>query len=217
MSNVKNELATKRGYSRRSIVKGAAWSAPAIAAAIAAPAAAASARSAVVAFSANSGNLLLTPLPGGSGTTSVSATGPTDFSLQNTAGAVSGKVTGSITIAPSSPTLVNLGGRPKGIGVQSITGATVDARTASGGSNGVLGVGALADTTTTTITYNGGVPDSGMLVFPITFGYTASGSILSVALLQTYNVTLVLRDGNGVQIGQIAVATVSSLLTASAS
>lgn len=204
--------APKKGLDRRAVVKGAAWTLPVVAAAIAAPAASASTQAALTAFTGTSSGLAWFSLSSGVGT-SVAGTGPTALTVQNNPGAIPGNITGTITIS-QNPGL-SLLGQPKGIGVASITGAAINSRTASGGSGGIAGIGAIADTTVTTFTYTAGVASSGLLSLPITFGFTDSGAFLSVSLAKNYTATLVLRDGNGVQIGATATAPLSSLLDAS--
>lgn len=84
----------------------------------------------------------------------------------------------------------------------SVSGMTVTRSLPYGGSDGVLGfVAAVADSTRTSLSYDGGLPSSGLITFAITFGYTAGGGFLSLRLLQSYTATLVLRVGNGIQIG----------------
>ncbi|QXQ09656.1 hypothetical protein [Paeniglutamicibacter sp. Y32M11] len=216
MSEIEQQGFSAKSSSRRTIVKGAAWSVPVIAAAIAAPAASASVASATVAFTDVSANLVwLDLLNGGVASASVLGTGPQNITVINTAGAIVGPLTGVITIAPNSATLINLGGRPKAIGVQTLSGATVTNRTASGGTNGALGIGARADTTTTNFTVAAGIAGGGSLVLPIAFGYTGTGALLTAQVLQSYTATLVLKDANGTTIASLGSATLSSLLNAS--
>lgn len=198
MSEIMSESNAKSTVDRRTIVKGAAWSVPVIAAAIAAPAAAASAPSAVVAF-LNLSSTSWPQLGNGAGNT-VTGTGPTGFAVQNTPFAITGPITGTITIVPSASNT-----NVKGIGVLTINGATITLNR-SVDSNGA----GRANTTVTTFTYASGVASSELSSFTMTFGYEPNGKPTANATDQTFTASLVLKDSRGVQIGQPASVTLST-------
>ena len=112
MSETKGLSAPKASFDRRSVVKGAAWSVPVIAAAIAAPAASASETTATAAFGPI-GNVTYKGSPTKTGTA------PTSFIIQNSAGAaINGNVTVKLTITPTTS------GAP-GTGIGAVTGGVV--------------------------------------------------------------------------------------------
>lgn len=191
-------------FDRRVVVKGAAWSLPVIAAAVAAPAAAASAATALVAFSASStANGLTWTRLNGNQTATVKGTGPTSFSIQNDAGAISGPLTGIITIKPT-----NTGtSKPYAIGVKTVAG--------SAGLTNVPTVTTTpntADTMTATFTLAAGVESSAFISVNLTFGYHLPGNTVPTAsgTTLTYSATLQLTDSRGVQIGQLATQALST-------
>lgn len=185
------------GLGRRSIVKGAAWSLPVIAAAIAAPAASASAPSAVVAFSANATGLPWTQLNGGG--KAVAGAGPVNFAIQNGAGAITGPVSGTITISPNNPSAPIA----KGLGVKAITNGLNIVHTASANAG-------MANTIVTTFSLTAGIGSSSYLAVPITFGIEIAGGLKSYTDPHTYTAALVLRDATNTQIGQTALGTLST-------
>ncbi|MEV5051547.1 hypothetical protein [Arthrobacter sp. LAR12-1-1.1] len=117
MSEIKSLAAPKASFDRRSVVKGAAWSVPVIAAAIAAPAASASARNASAGFDGLSGAVSFAPTDPKS--KAKPGTGPTGFTITNYAGAIAGPISGTVTIQPATS-----GTADPGVGFLKLTGAT---------------------------------------------------------------------------------------------
>jgi hypothetical protein len=207
MSDVTNP-SPGRHFDRRAVVKGAAWSVPVIAAAVAAPAAAASAATALVAFSANTApkGLTWTRLNGNQNAT-VKGTGPTSFSIQNSPGAITGPITGIITVRPT-----NTGtSKPYAIGVKTVAGSTglTNVTTTTTTPN-------TADTITATFTLAAGVASSAFISVNLTFGYQLNGNTVptSQTTLLTYQATLQLTDSRSVQIGQLATQVLSTNFSA---
>lgn len=195
------EVTPGAGPNRRIVVRGAAWSLPVIAAMVAAPAAAAaSATGAKVSFSPSSaaGGLRLTSMEGDSQTV-YSATGPTSFTVTNGPSAVTGPITGTVTVEQGSDYLQ----KPKGIGVKTVQTSTASPAFTPSGT-------LKADTCTTTFSYAAGIEASSSLTLLITFGYQAGGLSLATTTPITYTATLRLSDSRGVQIGQAASASLST-------
>ncbi|MET3951491.1 hypothetical protein [Arthrobacter sp. UYEF36] len=98
MSETKSLVAPKASFDRRSVVKGAAWSVPVIAAAIAAPAAAASTHTYSAALIAGSG------FPTVVGTPQMSGTGLQGFAVSTTGATFTGAVSVVINVQPDAAT-----------------------------------------------------------------------------------------------------------------
>lgn len=151
MSEIKSLAAPKASFDRRSVVKTAAWSVPVIAAAIAAPAAAASARTATVAFDYAAGNAITLPEAGSEGKPNPknrAGTGPKGFYIQNTVGAISGQIYGTIIITPTAKTTAPANAGPE-IGIYSVTstGPKVTVGADTDASNGYKATFTAATTT----------------------------------------------------------------------
>jgi len=143
------------GFSRRRVVKGVAWSVPVIVTAIAAPAAAASGISATATV-VGAGSAVAFVSSGGTGAgTNRTGTGPTAFQIQNTGSAITGTITGTVSITP-------VGTVDAGIGISSVAPAALasSAYTASHAYNA-------------TFTYTAGIAAGQALNFPIQFQYQA--------------------------------------------
>ncbi|CAH0268100.1 hypothetical protein SRABI26_03583 [Arthrobacter sp. Bi26] len=112
MSEIKSLAAPKASFDRRSVVKGAAWSVPVIAAAIAAPAAAASHHTGIVAMALGASDAMTY-----SGAKPKNGTAPIAFMISNSTHAdVEGEATITVKITRAANTtgirLVNFGGTP---------------------------------------------------------------------------------------------------------
>jgi hypothetical protein len=120
LSEILNEevVAKESGVSRRRVVAGVAWSVPVIATAIAAPAAAASGVSATAAFDGAGLPIDIVEIsaPGQNRTGS----GPSGFHIKNNGSAITSSIVGLIRIEP-----VPAAAGDPGVGVQSLTGATM--------------------------------------------------------------------------------------------
>ena len=181
MSEIKSLAAPKASFDRRAVVKGAAWSVPVIAAAIAAPAAAASARTATAAFDYVAGNGISVVNLDAS-LASKSATGPTGFHIQNTPGAFTGTITGSIRITPNPAAK----GDP-GLGIKSFPAASLSGANLSDSQKGAL---ADANVYTSTFSYTNTVQSNAVVPFPMTFYYRGLATSPARNFLVTVTLTL---------------------------
>ncbi|WP_087485815.1 hypothetical protein [Brachybacterium massiliense] len=188
---------------RRAALKGAAWSAPVIAMAITAPLVAASVNNASLAQTDTETDLLsLRLLDGGGGLLTAQAlvTVPTELTLSNGSGAISGE-TATITIAVGRPGGINIPtGTVRGFGVASFDGvnSTEAERTFEYRRTGLLNVPYGAPTTTFSRVITVDVDSNGNLVIPVEFGLAGtSTSIVSVSLLASYPVTYTLAFASG--------------------
>ncbi|MGP5699930.1 hypothetical protein ACTXPA_13505 [Glutamicibacter arilaitensis] len=190
------DLGQTNGFSRRTIVKGAAWSVPVVATAVAAPLAAASVNNATLAFTNSSSSLLGLTLLDGNGliTANVLVTVPTELTLDNGPGELSGIA--QVTVTVGRPSGINIPiGRARGFGVASFdninslpTERTVTYREVLGTKYGI-------PTTTFTSTRNISVASNGSLVLPIVFGLAGDSTGVSIGLLSTFPVVIELTIG----------------------
>src|SRR5690606_8865054 len=99
----------KTELSRRSLVKGAAWSLPVIAVAAATPMAAASTANASVAWTGSATDLLSLTLLDGSGlvTAGLAVTVPDEYTITNGPGAITNEIA-TVTIAVGRPTGISI-------------------------------------------------------------------------------------------------------------
>ncbi|MET1154262.1 hypothetical protein [Arthrobacter sp.] len=167
MSETQSLTAPKASFDRRSVVKGAAWSVPVIAAAIAAPAAAASAKTATVSLYGEGSRVTYAPTRNG-GRAKI-GTAPTGFTIHNTPGAIDDSVPATITITRASS------GVP-GIGIGIVGGTLVDA-------------GAYVNDVRT-ITFNIPVKVSGGATQSFSFGSYTQDAPGNGGTAGTYKVTL---------------------------
>ena len=184
MSEIKSLAAPKASFDRRSVVKGAAWSVPVIAAAIAAPAAAASAGSATAALLPLAGNTKY-KLRGGEGKPSndKNGKGTKGFTITNSAnGAITGVISGTIIITPAS-------GGPD-LNVYTLTSAGL-AVSLTPDTDATTGYSASFTSASTTIA------PSGTLAFDLTYNYAAAAPNGT----GTMTVFLNLPGGRALQLG----------------
>ena len=181
MSETKSLSAPKASFDRRSVVKGAAWSVPVIAAAIAAPAAAASETTATVTFApvpaAGTTPFVRVGHEQSPGQTKQGAASQT-FTIQNTPGAITGNITGLITITPNAP----VAAKAPGVGFTTLSAL---ATAYSGSFTGTTYSGSFTST--------GGIQSNGSLVFSLSgfrYNYTgtgnASGGKYTIAVAVTF-------------------------------
>lgn len=114
MSEIKSLAAPKASFDRRSVVKGAAWSVPVIAAAIAAPAAAASVN-VTVAFAVATRRVNLNPR---------NVVAPESFTVENSRATIVGPQLFSISVTPT-PGTGFLANKMARIGVSTVAGVAV--------------------------------------------------------------------------------------------
>lgn len=199
MSENEIQKSSSSSLNRRSVVKGAAWSVPVIAAAVAAPAASASVANASLSWTASSSSLVnIRVLDSATVVTAqLLPTIPTEFTLQNGPGAISG--TAVVTIIVNRPNGINLTvGSARGFGVYSYDGVPTPpaTRTAVYTSVPLIGnVGFPITTYTATQTFN--VASNGALVVPVEFGLAGTNSGLTVQALASFPVTLSVDFGGG--------------------
>jgi hypothetical protein len=194
------ENTNKPGIDRRSVLKAAAWSAPAVAVAVATPLAAASVGNAALAFTdSETGLLTLTLLDGGGVLTAQALTTvPTELTLTNGAGAIDG-ATATVTITVGRPGGINIPvGQARGFGVASYDGtaSTAGERTATYQSAPIIGQYGFPITTftrATTVT----VASNGNLVLPVTFGLAGVSTGVAISALSSFPVTATVDFGGG--------------------
>lgn len=116
MSEINSSAEPKASFDRRSVMKGAAWSVPVIAAAIAAPAAAASVVARSLTFAG--------PTPRGE-VAPHKVNAPASFTVKNSGAAIAGPLTFSIVITPN-PVTGGKANKMARIKVSSVDQVTVD-------------------------------------------------------------------------------------------
>jgi len=189
----------RTSVSRRTVVKGAAWSLPVIAAAAATPLAAASTTNASVTWSGTNTGLLSLRLLDGTGLIDAKAlvTVPTEYTIANGPGAITNE-TANVTIAVGRPSGINLPvGRARGFGVASVGGIdTAPAeRTTTYQKTALTGIEYGIPTTTWTGTRTVSVASNGAVAVPVEFGLAGQSDLLSISALATFPVTLTLAFG----------------------
>ncbi|MCW2163467.1 hypothetical protein B0I12_000593 [Microbacterium hydrothermale] len=181
-----------RGIERRTILKGAAWSVPVIAAAVAAPAASASVNNANLALTNDVTSLLaLNVLDSATVlTAAVAITVPTTLRVTNGAGALSGNATVTISVGRPSGIPISVG-RAHGFGVYRFdsTLTTAGQRTATYQSAPVVGQFGFPSTTFTT-TKNFSVGSGAALDIPVQWGLAGNRTGLSITALASYPVSV---------------------------
>lgn len=184
---------------RRTIVKGAAWSIPVVAAAVAAPMAAASVNNAALAFSDASGKLLsLSLLSNGNLLgADVLPFGPNELELVNGPGDISGAATITVSVDVPAGINVTLLGAAYGFGVAAFNGvnSTPAERTYNYEGRTLLGREGGFPTTTFTTTQNISVASNGTLKLPIAFGLAGISEGVKISLLANYPVTATITIG----------------------
>lgn len=202
------------GLSRRTLVKGAAWSMPVIAVAAATPLAAASITNATVSWDGTTSNLATIALLDGSDvlTASVLPTFPNNVVVDNGPGVLEGPLTGLVTITWASGIPVSLlsSGVSRGFGVVDIPGATLGARTIT--EKIILNLGLVklgVNETSQPFTLNAASIAGGaqQILGQIVYGATSHSGV-SVDLLMTFNVTVTIYS-NGAMVDSPATATIT--------
>ncbi len=185
------------GISRRTLVKGAAWSMPVIAVAAATPLAAASITNATVSWDGTTSQLAQIGLLDGSGvlTASVLPTFPNNVVIDNGAGVLDGPLTGLVTITHASgiPVTILSSGVSRGFGVVDIPGATLGARTITQKTilalPPLLSLGVYETSQPFTIDTPSIASDANEILGQIVYGATSRSGV-SVDLLMTFTVTV---------------------------
>lgn len=197
MSNPDQHVSESKGFNRRTVVKGAAWSVPVIAMAVAAPTASASVLNATLSLPTPSTSLLTLNLLDGGGTVTAGAlvTVPTIVRLANGDGAITGQVaTVKVTVARPTGITVTLG-RARGFGVYSYNGvnSTSTERTAVYQSS--LGVPYGFPMTTFTTTQIITVASNGVLDIPVVWGLAGVSTGVAVNALTNFLVSVEVTVG----------------------
>lgn len=182
----------KTELSRRTLVKGAAWSLPVIAVAASTPLAAASTSNADVEWTGSNTGLLSLQLLDGTGVLAaqVLITVPDEYTIANGAGAISNE-NATVTITVGRPSGINLPvGRARGFGPVSVGGVptTAGERTTTYQSVGRVEYGFPITTWTGTRPVT--IASNGQLVVPVEFGLAGKSDLVSISALATFPVTL---------------------------
>lgn len=201
-----HEVTVSKSHSRRTVVKGAAWSMPVIAAAVAAPAAVASVSTLSLAFTASSTSLLSLRLLDGTSLLQAQAlvTVPTMLTFTNGPGAVTEDALVTVSVARPAGISIPVG-RARGFGVYSFDGTatTASQRTTVYQTAPLVGqFGSPSTTWTNSVPVT--VASNGTLNLPIVFGLAGTSTGVSVSLLASFAVTVTVVIG-----GRTLVATSS--------
>lgn len=186
------------GISRRTLVKGAAWSMPVIAVAAATPLAAASTTNASVAWTGTDTGLLSLQLLDGTGVLAaqVLITVPDEYTITNGPGAINEAAT--VTINVGRPGGINLPlGRARGFGVASVDGIDTTAGERTATYQSALGVPFGFPNTSWTGTRNVTVASDGTLAVPVVFGLAGVSDLLAISALASFAVTLTVEFSDG--------------------
>ncbi|MGF3056990.1 hypothetical protein [Microbacterium sp. YY-01] len=184
---------TPQTLSRRTVLKGAAWSAPVVAAAVAVPMASASVNNADLYWSDSDTGLLSLRLLDGSSVLTAQAlvTVPTAFTIENGPGAITEAA--SITVTVGRPGGINLPlGRARGFGVYAAAGqVTAPAeRSISYQRTPLTGIQYGFPITTWTGTRTVSIDSNGSLAVPVEFGLAGNSDLLSISALASFPVSL---------------------------
>lgn len=190
----------KKDLSRRTMVKGAAWSVPVLATAVAVPAVSASVNNSSLSWTSSITGLLTLTLLDGGGTLSAQAltTTPTEFTLTNGTGPID--ETATVTIAVGRPSGLNIPvGRARGFGVASYDGvdSTPAERTASYQSAPIVGQFGFPATTFTRANVPVNVASNGSLAVPVVFGLAGVSTGVAISALASFPVTVTLAFSSG--------------------
>ncbi|WP_353114306.1 hypothetical protein [Microbacterium sp.] len=189
---------TKNAVERRTVLKGAAWSVPVIAAAAAAPFAAASVTNASVAWTASSTSLIQLRLLDTQDvlTAKVLTTVPTEFTITNGAGAITG--TPIVSINVGRPGGINLTAGPaRGFGVYSVNNVVTQASERSVTyQSGLLGDYGFP-LTSWAAPRAFSIPSNGSVKVPVELALAGKSGLLSISALASFPVTLTVDFGNG--------------------
>lgn len=181
----------RAGVERRTVLKGAAWSVPVIAAAVAAPSAAASVNNAALQLTTPVTSLLALRVLDSSSTLTagVAITVPTNLSLINGAGALTGNATVTVTVGRPSGINVSVG-RAHGFGVDRFDGIASTAGQRSATYQSALGSQYGFPITQFTTTRSISVASGGTLNIPIVWGLAGSRTGIPINVLATFPVSV---------------------------
>ncbi|GAA2912762.1 hypothetical protein JOD62_002035 [Microbacterium keratanolyticum] len=207
------------GISRRTLVKGAAWSVPVLALAAATPMAAASTAAATVAWT-NAGQILRLSVFNGGQVAGITAlmTAPNQLSIQNTTTPIAGPLTIQIVSQYSSGLDLSLLGKPRGVGVRTLSGYTASGWNESEGavlvSVPVVGTPLLWAPYTITSTFSvPGLAGNAAHTFDVGYMYGQNiDGLLNLSALITFNFTVIVRDASNAIVGGTSVTAPGSFL-----
>ncbi|MFS0733996.1 hypothetical protein ABC304_02985 [Microbacterium sp. 1P10UB] len=189
--DTRNPADPARGLSRRSVMKGAAWSVPVIVASAAVPMAVASIGNLSASWTAQT-TLLSVGVVGSASTVTaaVAITVPTTLTLANGSGPISGE-SASVTIVVQQASGVNVAlGRVKGFGVRTFNGSTSGTRTINYTNN----VGYPVTTFSSTVPVS--LLSGASLNIPVEFGIAGDRtSLVNIGALTTFSVTTTITVG----------------------
>ncbi|SDH63346.1 hypothetical protein [Microbacterium pygmaeum] len=180
------ESTPSKTFSRRSVMKTAAWSVPVIAATAAMPLAAASVSNANLTWTGITGSLLsLRVLDSATVVTAALApTLPTQLTLTNGAGAIANQ-SASVSIVVDRPGGINITvGRARGFGVYSFNGAPTPAGSRTS-TYQIVGFPRTTYTTTTTVN----VASNGTFSIPVVWGLAGTNTGINISALANFPVT----------------------------
>ncbi|HWU28264.1 MAG TPA: hypothetical protein VN041_04105 [Microbacterium sp.] len=188
--------------SRRTLVKGAAWSLPVVAVAAATPLAAASTTNASLAWTGTNTGLLQLQLLDGTGVlgAQVAITVPDEYTITNGAGAITAE-NATVTITVGRPSGIPISvGRARGFGVASVDGiaTTSGERTTTYQTVPVVGTEFGFPITTWSGTRSVTVASNGTVAVPVVFGLAGQSDLLSITALASFpvNLTVAFADGS---------------------
>lgn len=187
-----------RSLQRRTVLKGAAWSAPVVALAAASPLASASVGNAGVSFTDSETGLLSVRVLGDGSLITAQAvvTVPTEYTITNGPGAIN--ETATVTVVVGRPGGIPISvGQARGFGVYSLDGTEVSAlnTTVYQSAPFVGEYGFPITTFTGSAVVN--IASDGSLAVPIEFGLSGVSTGLSISLLASFPVTLTVDFGDG--------------------
>jgi|GEM_PF-1074203 len=189
---------TGKHINRRTVLKGVAWGAPAIAVATAVPFAAASVGNSSLAWTGSTLDVLNVRVLNDDSvaTSSAGLTLPSEFTLTNGPGAISS--TATVTVVVNRPSGVSLtAGRTYGFGVYSLGGVEVASGANTTAYESTLGIEYGFPVTTFTGSY-AFVGDSGAdIEVLIEFGLSGSHDLVSVGVAVTFPVSLTVAFPSG--------------------
>ncbi|PPG42701.1 hypothetical protein [Pseudoclavibacter sp. RFBA6] len=186
-----------QSLNRRSLIKAAAWTAPAVGVAIATPLAAASINNASIDWSASQTDLLSLRVLDSQTVITAQAliTVPTQVSFINGPGAISAQ-SAVVTITVGRPTGINLTlGRARGFGVYSYNGVVTTPAQRSAVYQTAAGIPFGFPLTTWSGTQSITVASNGTLNIPVVFGLAGVNSGVGVSALATFPVAITIVAG----------------------
>nr|WP_315268852.1 hypothetical protein [Microbacterium lemovicicum] len=189
--DTRNPADAARGLSRRSVMKGAAWSVPVIVASAAVPMAVASVGNLSASWSGQTTLLTVGVVDSASTVTAgVAISVPTQLTLTNGSGPINGQ-SASVTITVQQASGLNVAlGRVKGFGVRTFNGSTGGTRTVNYANNAGYPVTTFTSTVPVTLL------SAASLNIPVEFGIAGNRtSLVNIGVLTTFSVNTTVTIG----------------------